>query len=157
MNNVIVAGIARQLNGRHYGYEIDNVIEAYAKQNQCVIVYGASDDCLEFRGAIYDEVGAYNGTTAYVKNGKAIDKDTLMDALCILEDENAALLDFCGLSTEELTKEAIEVKAVWDGEDDTKPAWAVTCNARLSASFEIFEDGKLWSIGCVFCLKDGPV
>lgn len=46
--------LAEKLNGRTYGDSFDDVLEE-AKQSGLVIVTGASDDLMEFNGAIYDE------------------------------------------------------------------------------------------------------
>lgn len=41
-----------------------------AKENNLVVVFGASDDLMEFRGAIDDESDCYNGGFTYLdKNG----------------------------------------------------------------------------------------
>ncbi len=52
--------LAAQLNGREYGSEITKEEEAAAKKAGLVVVYGASDDLVELRGAIEEEVGAYD-------------------------------------------------------------------------------------------------
>ena len=45
--------LAQKLHGRTYG-NITTQDAAEAKDNDLVIVFGASDDLMEFRGAIYD-------------------------------------------------------------------------------------------------------
>ena len=37
-----------------------------AKDSGLVIVYGASDDLMEFEGAIEDEIGCYDGDTIHI-------------------------------------------------------------------------------------------
>ena len=49
--------LAEKLNGRAYGDSFDDVKQE-AKESGLVIVYGASDDLMEFDGAIYDEVAS---------------------------------------------------------------------------------------------------
>ncbi len=49
--------IANRLNGRCYGDETTREIELEAKNQGIVIIFGASDDMVEFRGAINDEIG----------------------------------------------------------------------------------------------------
>lgn len=44
-----------------------------AKDNGFVIVYGASDDLMEFEGAIYDEADCFDGGTVY------FDKNSVKD------------------------------------------------------------------------------
>lgn len=44
--------LAAILNGRTYGDEITKEEEAQAKAAELVVIYGASDDLVEFGGAI---------------------------------------------------------------------------------------------------------
>lgn len=53
--------LAAILDGRQYCKETSFEIEQLAKDNNLLIVFGASDDLCEFRGAIYDEFGCYDG------------------------------------------------------------------------------------------------
>lgn len=57
---------AAVLNGNEYRNEGSKELFAAMKSAGLVAVFGASDDLMEFRGAIYDEVGCYGGGTAYV-------------------------------------------------------------------------------------------
>ena len=61
---------ADKLNGRQYLNELTKELEAYAKENGIVVVFGQSDDLLELRGAIDDEFGCYDGGTFYIGCGK---------------------------------------------------------------------------------------
>lgn len=61
--------LAEKLNGRAYGDSFDDVKQE-AKESGLVIVYGASDDLMEFDGAIYDEGGCFDGGRVYFdRNG----------------------------------------------------------------------------------------
>jgi hypothetical protein len=51
--------LALKLNGRQYGEEITEEEENAARAAGLVVVFGASDDLCELRGAIHDERGAY--------------------------------------------------------------------------------------------------
>lgn len=53
--------LAARLNGRQYGNEITREEEQLAKGNGLIVIFGASDDLCEMRGAIDDEVGCYDG------------------------------------------------------------------------------------------------
>lgn len=57
---------AEKLNGRQYLNELTKELEAYAKENGIVIVYGQSDDLMEVRGAIDEEFGCYDGGMFYL-------------------------------------------------------------------------------------------
>lgn len=61
------------LNGRQYGKELYPFEEQRAKQLGYVVVFGYSDDNTEFRGAIEDEVGCYDGGRVYEDGEKYVD------------------------------------------------------------------------------------
>ena len=64
---------AQGLNGREYGREITPLEEKRAKELGFVVVFGYSDDNAEFRGAIYDEIGCYDGGRVYEQGDRYID------------------------------------------------------------------------------------
>lgn len=53
------------ITGRHEGNELTPLEESQAKQNGFVVIFGYSDDNVELRGAVDEEIGAYDGTTIY--------------------------------------------------------------------------------------------
>jgi hypothetical protein len=53
--------LAELLNGRQYGDEITSEEEKISHDNGLVVIFGASDDIVEFRGVINDEIDAYEG------------------------------------------------------------------------------------------------
>ena len=66
-----------------------------AKDNGFVIVYGASDDLMEFEGAIYDEAGCYDGGEVYFnkngvteEEGENVIKALWCDSTAVDENEN---------------------------------------------------------------------
>lgn len=88
---------AEKLNGTEYnGYPIFSKEDiGIAKENGFVIVTGASDDLMEFEGAIEDEAGCFDGGRVYIsKNGVEEDKTkNVINALwCEAEDENGVVI-----------------------------------------------------------------
>lgn len=73
--------LAQKLNGRQYREEITKEEEKEAKNNNLVIIFGASDDLVEFRGVIYDELGIYCGDNLYklfyIKYNGDVSNDTV--------------------------------------------------------------------------------
>lgn len=68
--------LAALLTGREYGNEIEPSEEKSAKDNGLVVVFGYSDDNVEFKGAIDEEVGGYGGATIeFTKAGIFRDED----------------------------------------------------------------------------------
>jgi len=117
--------LAEMLNGRQYGDETTPEIERLAKENGLCIAFGASDDLLEFRGSVYDEAGAYNGTVVYLSKK--------------------------GNVKEESKPGRVDVSASWLPKEPVT-TWLVVANIPF-APFDIFEDGELYCRGCVFPFK----
>lgn len=88
---------AKTLDGTEYnGYPIfSKEVIGTAKENGFVIVTGASDDLMEFDGAIYGEGDCFDGRKVYFsKNGVEEDKtQNVINALwCEAEDENGVVI-----------------------------------------------------------------
>ena len=124
------------LNGRKYTKEADNEIKFKMATTDLVVVFGASDDLMEFRGAIYDEVGCYNGGKAYLNSNGLI--------------ENHCNDDDCPYFAD-LKKRAMTIEALWCVE----PGISWTYKTEIPHStFEIMEDNEVYCRGIVFNLTD---
>lgn len=64
-----VEEFAARLDGRQYGNEMTAEEEKLAKELDFLVVFGASDDLAELRGAIDDECGCFNGGVLKLENG----------------------------------------------------------------------------------------
>ena len=116
--------LAEMLCGRETGNETTPREERNAKDAGLVVVYGYSDDNVEFRGAIDDEIGAYEDTNA----------------------ENCTCPYF-----EAAKKAAKTITAIWrDGEGPSR----VFSTDIPHETFAIMEDGEPWCIGIVFSMED---
>ena len=127
--------LAALLDGREYGKEITRDEEAQAKADGLVVVYGASDDLMEFGGAISDELGASNGSLAYLT------ADGMLENAC--DDDGCPYF-------EKIKATAATIKAVWDRDGYS---WIYE-TAIPHVTFEIFEDGETYCRGIVFALAD---
>lgn len=117
---------AAALDGNEYGDEGSNELFVAMRDAGLVAVFGASDDLMEFRGAIEDEVGACNGGTAY--------------------------LDSHGLLVNECIKEnAATVKAVWAPTGGL--SWRIDSQIP-HRTFTIMEGQEKFCEGIVFALID---
>jgi len=124
---------AELLHKREYLSEITDEEAEQAKRDGVVILFGSSDDLLEMRGAVDDEVGAWNGTTVFfTKNG-------LVESRCNNER--------CPYHEEEKKTAA---KVAVDG-----PPW-VFATSIPHECFHILEDGEVYGNGIVFRLADVP-
>ena len=132
---MIIKEIADMLDGREYTEEMSEQDIQYAKENGAVVVFGASDDLMEFRGAIEDEVGGYGGGKAYVnKNG-------LVTNEC--DNENCPYFRERQLSAKAIT-------AIWDSEGYS---WIYKTDIPHE-TFEILEEGDKYCRGIVFLMED---
>lgn len=129
-NHEKVKEIAEKLNGIAYGEDISD-IEAEAKEHGIVIVMGASDDLMEFSGAIEDE-----GGLAYGKGGKVY-------------------FDRSGVSQDDAKRDNV-IAAIWCNSHDENgvPAtWSYKTEIPHE-KFKVFEDEELYCIGIVFSIED---
>ena len=53
-----------------YRNEVSSMVAAIAKKNGLVVVFGASDDLCEIRGAEDDEIGCFDGGEATIAGAK---------------------------------------------------------------------------------------
>lgn len=137
-----VKELAAQLDGIQYPVRIPKTITDAAKAAGLVIVYGASDDLMEFEGAIYDELGCYDGGTAYV-DGKGL----LPDRESIDDDDD--LKDYFARQPS-----AKPIDAIWCKEGDY--SWTYRTDIPHE-TFEVLEDGEPpYCRGIVFALADVP-
>lgn len=126
--------LAVLLNGREIGQEIDASEAAEAKRAGLVVVFGDSDDLCEFRGAIYDEAGCYDGGDIFItRTGKLLD-----------EHEEPCRCRFC--SYQDVKKGCLKIEAQWcmDGY-----SWTYATDIP-HATFDIKEDGVNYCRGIVF-------
>ena len=117
--------LAEMLTGSAYGMEVTPEIEAAARENGLVIVFGYSDDCCELRGAIHDEIDCYDGGTIYLTADGIADWET---------------------------PGARAIEALWC---DTAfgAAWSYRTDIP-HATFEVYEDDEIFCVGIVFALSD---
>lgn len=128
--------LAAILNGREYRKEITRDEAHAAAESGLVVVYGASDDLMEFEGAISDELGAWEGATAYLT------ADGLLQNEC--PDEDCPYF-------EKQREKAATIKALWCAED----GYSWTFETEIPhATFDIVEDGEPYCRGIVFALAD---
>ena len=124
---------AEMLNGREYGSEITRDESRQAKEEGFVVVFGASDDLVEFRGAIDYEDGCYDGGVVYLSKGGPFIHE------CGDND--------CPHAAREREKCA-KLKAVWCG-GYSDASWTYETNIP-HATFNIYEYGERYCVGIVF-------
>ncbi|MBQ6952124.1 MAG: hypothetical protein IJN44_11615 [Clostridia bacterium] len=129
--------LAALITRNEYGKEISAYLEDEAKKNGLVVVFGYSDDCIELRGAIDDEIGAYGGGAVLItKSGALLPKPYCDEETCP---------HF--LAAKEASK---SIKAIWH--DDGGPCWTYETDIPHS-TFDVFENGELYCVGIVFTVN----
>lgn len=132
--------IALMLTGREFPLDIPKDILAKAKAAGMVIVYGHSDDLMEFAGAIDDEIGVEGGGAAHLDR-----KGVLVRDQCESDEEIADHM------IRKRTSRKIE--ALWCAEGDY--SWTYATDLPHS-TFDVVEDGTPYCRGIVFALADLP-
>jgi hypothetical protein len=128
--------LAKKLNGNEYDKEISIELEQEARRNELVVVFGWSDDNMEFCGAVCDEIPCYSGGIAYIGDGGKLLKN---------ECDN----DECPYF--ELEKQtSLRIEAIWDQEGYS---WIYKTDIPHE-TFDIYEDGEKYCRGIVFSLED---
>lgn len=133
--------VAAELNGIEYPCRIKKDLVEQAKAAGLVIVYGASDDLMEFEGAIYDELGCYEGGDAWV------DSKGLLDRGQVDDDDDEAIADFVARK-----KMARKIQAIWS-ECGNDAAWTYKTDIP-HATFDVMDEGDTYCRGIVFALAD---
>lgn len=132
--------LAEMLSGRKYGMEITSEEARAAKDASLVVVYGYSDDNVEFSGAINEEVGAWNGTTIHVTPGGLLESPACSDDV-----EDCTCPYFAAAK-----KRAKIINAIWHNPGG--PCWTFETDIPHE-TFTIMEDGEPFCEGIVFSME----
>lgn len=136
------AAFAAKLNNRQYRAEMTREEEAEAKACGLLVLFGASDDLLEFRGMLRDEAGAWEGAEVRLRQ--------TTKGLRIIEDrEDARTLIEEGWTP---PTPLIAIKAEWSPAD-LEASWRITADVPFAA-FDIMEDDQLYCRGAVIDLDE---
>ena len=134
--------LAAKLNGREYLQEITRGEAELAKASGLVVVYGASDDLIEFRGAIRDEGDCYDGGTV------------LFDAKGVLPSWDSA--SECEESAQEYFERKAKARTI-EALFAKEPGYTWIYKTDIPhETFEIVEDGEPYCRGIVFNIGDIP-
>lgn len=132
--------LAALLNGREYRNEITDDEAKQAKADGLVVVFGASDDLMELRGAIYDEAGCYDGGSILIDT-----KGVTPSWESASESEESAKDYF------ERKAKARTIEALWAQEGGY--SWTYKTDIPHE-TFEIMKDDEPYCRGIVFSLSD---
>lgn len=132
--------LAELLHGNIYGEEISPELETLAKENGLVVIFGASDDTIELRGAIHDEVRAYPDASD--------EEDSSVHLTATGLFEWAECSNNCSYFLA-AKPDTVAIKASW-GSD---PTWQYETKIP-HATFGIWDDEEYYCQGIVFRLSE---
>lgn len=152
--------LAEKLNGRDYRNEMTKEEESQAKKNGLIVIFGASDDLMEFRGAIRDEVDCYEGIKVVLaKKGQSFEwwDDELEETVTRKAKETT----FYPVSDEQEESELKNlIEAVWCPEGlinwngaEHDPSWIYKTKIPHN-TFVITEDDGVYCQGIVIDVND---
>lgn len=122
----------RFLHGRKIGSEVLESDQAWLKSAELIVMFGASDDLVEIRGWVYDEIGVYGSREIVFINGE------LYSSKCESEE--------CPHEAER-KKKGVKVNALW-GHGGV--SWSFETSIPHE-TFDVIEDGEVFCRGIVFC------
>lgn len=129
------------LDGREYGSEVSPRDAKAIRESGLIVIFGASDDLVELRGAIKDEIGAYNGTTFKIDRKGLL--PSFEQAVEQGEDDCEDYFD--------RKPNAQSVEAIWS--DNEGYCWTFKTDIP-HAEFSILEDGEKYCRGIVVDMVD---
>ena len=139
--NMTKEEFASGLNNREYGSELTQYERQRAKESGLVVVYGASDDLVEFDGAIRDEGGCYDGGDVYFdRTGVAQNGEKLANKITAV---------WCGKVDDEPAGDLSEFQT----ENRETITWTYKTDIP-HATFMVYEDGEPYCRGIVFSIED---
>lgn len=137
--------LALRLNNRPYGNEITEEEELLAKENNLVVIFCYSDDLVEFRGKIYDELDAYEGTDFIIATPGMEYQD---EEGRIYTAKDLEVLPFDDDSPSQVNR----FSAQWSPEE-LDCSWLIK-TAVPHITFDIIEDQELYCRGIVVDTQD---
>lgn len=140
--------LAAKLNGRPMGAEITDQESAQAKADGLLVVFCYSDDNCEFRGAIKEELSAYNGGKFFFNRNSIVPE--------IEDDVEEEILKKHGAlsQTKDRIARASWVRAIWC--ESTSFAWTFM-SSLPSATFDTMEGNEGFCRGIVIDIQEIPV
>lgn len=142
--------LAEKLNGIEYPPRLSREFVSEMRKAELFIVYGSSDDLIEFEGAINDEIGCYEGAKILVdrQGTLPVTRWYLSDIIDKNDDD------------EDFEKHIREHIGRLDHAKIVQPMW---CDGEIPwtykteiphETFDVMEDGKVFCRGMVIALAD---
>lgn len=134
--------LAGQLNGAEYGNEITKDQERYAKENGLLVMFGYSDDNVELRGAINEEIGATFGGVVEFYGLELFNRDEC-ECNCKYSQKALEMFENRGKS----------IKAMFGEDAEDEYSWTFVAPFHVE-TFDVMEDGEKFCRGIVFPIRE---
>lgn len=126
------------LHGSEYPFRPSLADQERWKKENIVVVFGASDDLIEFRGAIYDEAWVSdNEPVFFTRAGFPLNR-------CVCDDSP--------YFAEMLGKDMSSITPIWSG-SEVDADWAYDTEIPHE-TFDIMEDGRIYCRALVFSIEE---
>jgi hypothetical protein len=135
---VTIKDVALMLDGREYGSEVSPREETEFKNAGIVVVYGYSDDCVEFEGAVNTEIGIWNTGNIPLLNGVPF------DVPCATEEFET----HCCPLLKEVAKRLKYIKSKFGVN-----GWEFDADFPCE-KFTVVEEGDAYGVGLIYALAD---
>ena len=140
---------AERITWREYGDEFSERDNREACADGIVVIFGGSDDLMELRGAIHDELYVFGGSTVLI-HSKGVATD---------DHERECECDYCGFKA--MKAKCAKIEAVWGTPVSTVAAggdsYSWTYKTGIPhATFEIVEGSEKFCRGIVIDVNDLP-
>ena len=133
--------LAERLNGTEYPLQIPSILEHDIRDAGLVVVFGESDDIIQFRGAIHGE-----GLMSDVEDTFFLDPAGLLPRYEEVFDEEEAGMFFLRKA------KAQAIQAIWNSGSSEDPACWRYLTDIPHASFDILENGEIYCRALVFSI-----
>jgi hypothetical protein len=140
MSRLTKEEMAARLDGREYREEMTADDEVLAHDSGLIVIFGASDDLVEFRGVVTDEIGMYGSGPVLIDEQGPLPKERDDDWS---DDEMA---DYFARK-----KRAVTLRAEWCERDDF--SWSFQSPVPV-AEFNIMEGTEHYCRGIVIDVRD---
>ena len=141
--------LAKALDNIEYPCHISKELIKQAKEDGIVIVFGSSDDLLEFRGVVNDENNVYGIDVTLIDKEGVLPID---ENGCITDFDNLTNIQDCASLVKRFEK-SVAVTSYWQPDDDSNASWAYSVPEHIEwEPFNVMEDGELYCVGIVFKL-----
>lgn len=156
-----IQDLAKLLEGNINGNELNNPynidIEGLCKKNKWVVLFPYSDDCLEVRGYIDEELGAWDGTHVLIyQKGEFYPADLEEETFKKATEDMICGIDDISVFEAEVEDGRVGIAIQWCP-DDQPYTWYMTSKFKNVAYFSIVDedddDDMTWARCCVVDLN----